>query len=318
MSRCGGIGFENCAGGGQKGWLPYATLGLDASAPARGVPHLRYAVYRAGAADLGVLADRYNPAKWDGELHAFGQLSGLDLCSALQSASAASSLAADTSAAYVSLKGVNTNVAYAIVEGGADRSGTGSPFDGALNGGATPGVESPARAIDNDYDDLVAARGFAELQATLGCRDTTRSVETLSQAVGVVAEVNDQKLWSAIMAGVLSAINAAKAFAGGVKLAIAIGAVATAATVLATAVAELSAAIASCVVLVGCAFIPTAAAAVAAAATAVATAALSVGLQTVAIAANLTAFGITTAVTVKAGIEAAPGRRPTWPTICRP
>lgn len=50
-----GSGVENCAGLTQKGWLPMTTLGLDASAPARGVKRLRYVAYRNATLDLATL-----------------------------------------------------------------------------------------------------------------------------------------------------------------------------------------------------------------------------------------------------------------------
>lgn len=307
-----GNGFENCSAGVQKGWLPHASLahavpgqaslGLDASAPARGAVRMRYVVYRGTGGDLATSSDRFNPAKWDGERHAFGATNGLDFCSSLSGAAAA---AADAGAAQI-VSGGFTNIAFAIVEHGQDADGDGDPFDGALNGGTTARVESPARPADGGYDDMVLARGLAELSSLLACPETVRSVETLSRAADVAAEVRDQQIWAAVLAGVNTGVSAVKSGISALKMGLAIAATVTAAATLSAAITALSAAIAACAVIVGCALVPSLSAAVATGAAAVAAAATSIVLNGAALAANLTATGMSIAVTAKAGIAATP------------
>lgn len=298
-----GDGVQDCAGGAQKGWLPTVTLGLDTSAPARGTARLRYAVYRTAGVDLAAQVDRFNPAMWDGTLRTLGATNGLDFCAALASAALA---APNPNAAGVVAGAGAINVAYAISEPGVDADGNGDLFDGALNSGATSQMTAPAVAAVNGYDDIVVARTFTDVSALMSCPDTVRSVETLSRSVDVAAEVADQKLWAAVLAGVNTGVNAVKTGISALKLGLAVAATVTAAATLAAAITALSAAVASCVVIVGCALIPSMSGAVAAGAAAVAAAAASIVLQGAALAANLTATGISIAVTVKAGLAATP------------
>ena len=196
-----GSGVENCTGLTQKGWLPTITLGLDASAPARGVKLLRYVAYRNATLDLATLTDRFSPSHWDNYsstpsasffTYTTPQLSVLDFCQGLNLATAATT--SSSNAHVLDAAGGTLNVAYALADGGQDRDGDGNAFDGALNFlAATPGLESPARAADSAYDDRVLARSFYNLGNALSCQQATRSLDAMAQAVEVVNEVTDQK-----------------------------------------------------------------------------------------------------------------------------
>lgn len=300
-----GSGAENCAAGIQKGWLPAVTLGLDASAPARGVMRVRYIAYRgAGTKDLAVATDRFSPAKWDyyaspSVASFFGpysppQTSVVDFCRGLTLANGdpANAATAHTSGPL--------NVAYALADGGIDRDGNGTPFDGALNPAATPGLESPARAADAAYDDRVLAHGFTELANLLNCTTATRSLDAMGQAVEVGNEVKSQAESTRLMAIILSAVNGVKALIQTAKLLLSGVALATAIGVLAAAVGALAGAIGTCIVLVGCALIPGYAAAVASAALGVTLATSAVALNAAAVAYHVTATVQTSIVAQKA------------------
>jgi type II secretory pathway pseudopilin PulG len=302
-----GDGSENCAAGVQKGWLPTAALGdlgadralgLDVSAPERGILRVRYVVYRgagAGGVDLAnrAIPDRFNPSNWDKSQYTLGNLGVLDFCKGLSVAGAAAPAAG---AAYVNGAGGGViNVAYALSEGGIDRDGDGSPFD-ALNANlAVPGLESPARAADANYDDRVLARSFSDLGFALDCAQTTRSLDAFGAAVDVYNEVDSQKQWAKDFAAILTAVNATKSAVSGVQTGMSIAAMSVSVTNIGVISAVLAADIASCVVLVGCFLIP------------IDTVALNFAIAAavasgVAIAANATALALNVTATVKTGI----------------
>jgi hypothetical protein len=302
-----GSGIQNCAVGVHKGWLPTVTLGLDASAPARGVTRLSYVAYRGTGADLTSAVDRFSPARWDfyaspsAGTH-FGaydpaQVSVVDLCKGLTLASGdlASAAAAHTGAGAALI-----NVAYALADGGSDMDGTGNRFDGALNPAAAPGLELPARPADANYDDRVVAHGFSDLSNLLNCATATRSLDAMGQAVEVNNEVRSQAESTRLMAIIMSAMNGVKALVQTAKLVMSGIALGTAIGVLSAAVGALAGAIGTCFVLVGCALIPGYAAAVASAAIGVALATTTVALNAAAVAYHVTATVQTSIVAQKA------------------
>lgn len=305
-----GDGLENCAAGVHKGWLPVATLGLDASAPARGVQQLRYVVYRGTAADLAALTERFNPSQWSnysvpasGSYFPYNQLSGLDFCQGLTLAAnaAASAANAHTLVWPVPSSGpLFKNIAYAVAEGGMDRDGDGNVFDGPLNLlVTTPGLESPARPADAAYDDRVQARSFDDLSLAFDCQQTTRSLDAMAQALEVVNEIADQKLWSYQFAAIMTAIDAVKTAVTVVNVALAAAALATSITVQGVAAAVLAADSAACAVpLVGIPFCVL----IASAATAVAFAIAAIVASGVAVAATVVAFALNTTATIETGI----------------
>lgn len=302
-----GAGSENCAPGVHKGWLPTATLGLDASAPSRGVTRLRYVVYRGVGADLATAVDRYSPARWDyyatpSAGTSFGtyspaQISVVDLCRGLTLASAAP---ANPATAHTGAGAALVNVAYALADGGMDLDGSGDLFDGPLNPAATPGLEMPTRAADANYDDRVLAHGFANLSNLLNCGTATRSLDAMGQAVEVTNEVKSQAESTRLLAIIMSTVNGVKALIQTVKLVMSGVALATAISALSAAVGLLTTAIGTCIVLVGCALIPVYAAAVASAAVGVGLAGATVALNAAAVAYHVTATVQTSIVAQKA------------------
>ena len=302
-----GDGFENCAAGVQKGWLPVITLGLDASAPARGVTRLLYIAYRGVGADLATAVDRFSPARWDyyaspsvdSHFGAYSpaQISVVDLCRGL---TLASGDPASATAAHTGAGAALVNVAYAMADGGTDLDGSGNPFDGDLNPAATPGLELPSRPADANYDDRVVAHGFADLSNLLNCATATRSLDAMGQAVEVNNEVRSQAESARLMAIIMSAMNGVKALVQTAKLVMSGMALVTAIGVLSAAVGALAGAIGTCFVLVGCALIPGYAAAVASAALGVALATTTVALNAAAVAYHVTATVQTSIVAQKA------------------
>lgn len=330
-----GSGVENCSGTAQKGWLPVVTLGLTASAPARGVARLNYIVYRGAGADLTVLAgDRYNPFRFTSWLdlttyvnlfippgipipefdrsttHAFNQANTLDFCASLTLASnATAGTGASAASAHIpGASGAIVNVAYALAESGIDVDGNSNLFDG-LNTSTAPMLESPARASDTDYDDIVQARSFYALGDALKCPQATRSVDAVSHAVEVGVTVTDFQISNTINAGVLSLnanIGAAMNIAA---LALTVGTVIEGAAVLAKATAALSAdtaACAACVVGVGCpacALIPIDTAAIVLATAGLVVGAASIAFSTVVgVPLDIIAYSAALIATAKAGV----------------
>ncbi len=310
-----GNGLENCAPGVHKGWLPAATLGLDASAPARGVTRLRYIAYRGAGADLTTAVDRFNPARWNyyaspsavpligtPPVAHFGayspaQISVVDLCRGLTFASGD---VASAATAHTGTGAALVNVAYALADGGMDLDGTGNLFDGPLNPAATPGLELPTRVADANYDDRVVAHDFADLYDLLNCATASRSLDAMGQAVEVSNEVHSQAESTRLMAIILSAVNGVKALIQTAKLVVSGVALGTAIGVLSTAIGLLTGAIVSCIVLVGCGLIPVYSAAVASAAIGVSFASATVALNAAAVAYHVTATVATSILAQKA------------------
>lgn len=306
-------GREDCGASAQKGWLPVVTLGLSASAPARGAARLDYIVYRGAGANLTVLADRYNPVKYDlTTAYTYNQLNTLDFCAGL---TLAASAAPGAAAAYIpGASGAAVNVAYALAESGIDSDGDGNLFDGLNASAAAPVLESPARASDLNYDDIVQARSFADLQDAFRCPQATRSVDAISMAVEVGVTVADLKQAN-YDNGVLQSVNAGILFAMDVaSLAITVASAVAGGVVLAEATAALSAAIASCVVLVGCALIPPYTAAVVAAGIGLGFAAGAIAADAVAIPLTIAALAASIIATAKAG-AAPPSITPVDPAV---
>ncbi len=309
-----GNGLENCAAGVQKGWLPEVTLGLNASAPGRGVSRLSYVAYRGVGADLSDATDRFSPARWEfyqtpSVATSFGayspaQVSVVDMCRGL-----ATARAQPTSAATAHVQGPAgvLNVAYALADGGVDRDGNDNIFDGAFNTAAAPGLDSPTRAASSDYDDRVLSHDFNELSNLLNCATLTRSLDAMGQAVEIGNEVKSQAEATRLMSIVLSAINGVKALVQTAKLIMSGIALASAIAILSTAAGLLASAIGTCFVLVGCALIPGYAAATVAAAIGVALATTTVGLNAAAVAYHVTATVQTATVAQKASSAVDPG-----------
>ncbi len=309
-----GSGIQNCAVGVHQGWLPVATLGLDASAPARGVTRLRYIAYRGAGADLTTGVDRFNPARWDfyaspsAGTH-FGaydpaQISVVDLCRGLILASGDP---ANTTTAHIPGAGAAVvNVAYALADGGSDLDGDGNVFDLPVNTLAAPGLDLPTRPADANYDDRVVAHGFSDLSNLLNCATATRSLDAMGQAVEVNNEVRSQAESARLVAIVMSVVNGVKALIQTIKLIASGVALATAISTLVAAASALAGAIGTCFVLVGCALIPGYAAAVASAATAVVLATTTVALNAAAVAYHVTATVQTALVAQKASAAVDP------------
>lgn len=255
-----GNGLEDCGGTAQKGWLPVVTLGLNASAPARGVARLSYIVYRGAGADLTVLApERYNPLRLPTLLngyatsYAFNQINTLDFCVGLTLAGSAAPSA--NSANIPGAGGAPVNIAYAVAESGIDIDGDGNLFDGLNASTTSPVLESPARASDTSYDDIVQSRSFYALSDALKCPQATRSVDAVAHAVEVSVTVTDFRIANTINAGVMT-FNAATTVALNItSIALGVASLIAGAATLTKATAALAAdtaACAACVVGVGC------------------------------------------------------------------
>lgn len=159
----------NCPAGAQVGWLPYESLGL--ARPDR-EQRLRYAVSRAGAADLVV------PGAAGAALEG-----GTPLRAAL---AAAARQARGTNRPYLTGPGtgaspedcalVQSNPAFVLVAPARDADGVGLThpgFDGvnaAMAGAGQLCIAAPSRPADARYDDVVVAEGASALLGWLAAQ----------------------------------------------------------------------------------------------------------------------------------------------------
>lgn len=194
-------GTEDCAPGFSKGWLPTAAIEQFGITPAaRGRMPLRYMAYRGVGSgsdpDLVLADDAYRPAL-AGAVAAPGAypsvVSGVDLCGKLRAAAlphgsslwqtgsapeGATARVARANVPVTSGGGSVRNVAYGLA---AAPIGT-AKTDSGLNADIAPQLESPYRAVDNTYRDVVRVVDFAALSDTLSCPLVMASLDTLSTA----------------------------------------------------------------------------------------------------------------------------------------
>ncbi len=192
-------GAENCAPGSGKGWLPVASIEHFALPPtARGRLQTRYMVYRGtdGGADpdLAVADEAFQPKLADGSIPTAypDVVSSIDLCGKLRAASLPAAterwMAGDgPSGASARIDRANVpapdgagivNVAFAL-----SVAPIGTPDEqSGLNGAAGPHMESPYRAVDARYRDIVRVVDFASLFDTLSCSMTMASLDGLAVA----------------------------------------------------------------------------------------------------------------------------------------
>ena len=291
-------GVEDCAAGRQKGYVPSRTLGLDGAAEGADLARMRYMVSRGTASDLAVASNTFEPRKWDGALHAFGQTSTVDYCRSLLLANG------NASGAVVINGAVTRPVAFAIAHPGAgDANGDGDLFDG-VNGGAAAQMESPDRKpARGQYDDQVLARTAGDLAVNSNCDTIIASLNMIALGADVMDEVNSTKIVTTATASVLAAIGIAKTAAGVFKVVKAVILLAGSGVTLSASASLLAGAIATCVVLVGCAEIPHAVASVASSVLSIVAAVAAVAAATAAVVANLVYVGLVLEVAVLAGIS---------------
>lgn len=200
-------GTENCTSGFAKGWLPTAAIEQFGSTPAaRGRMPLRYLAYRGVGVgsdpDLAVLDDAYQPALAVAAAApaAYPSLvSSVDLCGKLRAAALPHSNSrwqtggapegATARPLRASVPVANSgssimNVAYGLAAApiGTARS------DSGLNADIAPQLESPYRAVDNAYRDVVRVVDFAALSDVLSCPVVMASLDTLSTAATWTAD----------------------------------------------------------------------------------------------------------------------------------
>lgn len=200
-------GTENCTAGFAKGWLPTAAIEQFGSTPAaRGRMPLRYLAYRGAGVgadpDLATLDDAYQPALAAAVTApaAYPSLvSGVDLCGKLRAAAlphgssrwqtgaaptGATARPARANVPVTNGGGSVMNVAYGLA---AAPIGT-AKSDAGLNADIAPQLESPYRAVDNAYRDVVRVVDFAALSDALSCPVVMASLDTLSTAATWTAD----------------------------------------------------------------------------------------------------------------------------------
>lgn len=299
-------GAEDCGGTTGKGWLPVASLSLDAANPGPGTLPMGYAVYRGGSgSDLTSLTDQFNPHRWDGAFYSsYGALNGADLCVALEKANINP---VDTAHAhFIGASGV-VNVAYGIVAA-SPLGGSGSDLFDGMNVGTGVQLEAPTRSVSAGYGDRVRARGFDTLLAELNCAQVLASLDGMALAADTADEVASQKEALRIKAITLSTVNTVLAAVALLKVVLAAKAMYAAVKILGLASFTLTVAIASCVLLIGCAGIAPALAAMATAAASIVVAGVAIGLSATAMVLHSLASAETIAVAIAAGEPFGPGQ----------
>ena len=291
-------GVEDCAAGRQKGYVPSSTLGLDGAAEGADLARMRYMVSRGTASDLAVASNTFEPRKWDGALHAFGQTTTVDYCRSLLLANG------NAPGAIVINGAVTRPVAFAVAHPGAgDANGDGDLFDG-VNGGSAAQMESPDRKpARGQYDDQVLARTAGDLAVNSNCDTIIASLNMIALGADVMDEVNSSKIVATGTASVLAAIGIAKAAFGVLKVVKAVILLTGSGVTLSASASLLAGAIATCAIVVGCAEIPHAAASVASSVLSIAAAVAAVAAATTAVVANLVYIGLVLEVAVLAGIS---------------
>jgi hypothetical protein len=220
-------GAEDC-NNAVKGWIPVQSLGLDASAPVRGVLQMRYLAYKSSSENLIALSDKFQPTGWEkyAEPSAGDPLMDssdenmVDFCQSLKNIIGNSSGLSNSSYAHAKYTGLNENIAYALVDGGSDKDSDGNIFDGTTNFNvAINGVESPLKESSSSYDDKVFVKGFSDLSTHLSCPQIMRSLDALAQAVEVSNEVKEQQTDNADSIATSVAVENAKAVIAAANLA---------------------------------------------------------------------------------------------------
>lgn len=194
-------GAENC-NGAVKGWIPVKSLGLDATAPVRGVLQMRYLAYKNSTEDLITLSDKFQPTGWEkyaspsagDPLMDASDKNMVDFCQSLKNVLIDPAGLTNSSYAHTKNNGGALNIAYAVVDGGSDKDSDGNIFDGNTNFNTSiNGVESALKENDSSYDDKVFVKNFSDLSTHLSCPQIMRSMDALAQAVEVSNEVKAQQ-----------------------------------------------------------------------------------------------------------------------------
>lgn len=304
-----GNGIENCSGGGQKGKLPYRTLGLAAVGYTMGEQGSRamiYGVYRneVADADLAVTAERFKPTNADATAYDLGNENTLDFCSALEYAS---ELAQNDN--YLHISDTNDTavaMAYMLASPGASNADgdiNDDRYDG-LNSTSSTGFNAPQTPVSANYDDITQGRGLAELYELLHCEISQRSLNLSANAIALeeeniaFAESNQESAdQGVLMNAVGSALTAWSMGQAVAELSGAIEVQTISASLLATATA-------TCAVppFVGCALVPVYTGAVAAAGTGVTLSGTAVGLSGTALGLQITSTALYATIADKAGV----------------
>ncbi|NVF13453.1 prepilin-type N-terminal cleavage/methylation domain-containing protein [Vreelandella maris] len=304
-----GNGIEDCSGGGQKGNLPYRTLGLAAvgyTVGEQGSRAMIYGVYRneVADADLAVTAERFKPTNADATAYDLGNENTLDFCSALEDAS---ELAQNDNYLHISdTNGTAVAMAYMLASPGASNADgdiNDDRYDG-LNRTSNTGFNAPQTPVSADYDDITQGRGLAELYELLHCEISQRSLNLSANAIALeeeniaFAESNqesaDQGVLMNAVGSALTAWSMGQA-AAGLSGAIEVQTISTG--LLATATA-------TCAVppFAGCALVPVYTAAVSAAGSGVTLSGIAVGLSGTALGLQIASTALYDTVADKAGV----------------
>jgi type II secretory pathway pseudopilin PulG len=251
-------GAESCDGA-VKGWLPVQSLGLDASAPVRGVLQMRYVTYKNSNENLIALSDKFQPTGWEkyaepsagDPLMDSSDKNMVDFCQSLKNILLDPTKLEDSKYAHAKYSGGTQNVAYAIVDGGSDKDSDGNIFDGSTNLNiAINGVESPLKEADSSYDDKVFIKGFADLSTHLSCPQIMRSLDALAQAVEVSNEVKEQQTDNADSIATSVSVEKSKAIIAAANLANAVITTVAAAAAMSVASAGLASSTALCAAII--------------------------------------------------------------------
>lgn len=250
-------GTEDCTvATNVKGYLPFASIGLNATDAKVGGSNMLYMVSRSALADLGAATNVFEPANLKNtdavpDTFAFNQISTGDYCRNL-------ALAGGETAGVRVFNGVTgRRIAYAIAHPGQfNADGTGSDFDGRNDTLSNASMEAPEVAQSSSaYDDRVLARSANELMFSTDCVGHIASLNLMGIGVNVISEVKDQFTEAKADAELEILVSIFKTLIAVYGVGMAGLSLGTSIVELATYSAALATAIATCIVLVGCAFI---------------------------------------------------------------
>ncbi len=299
-------GVEDCGvATNVKGYLPLASIGLDATDPKVGGGELLYMLSRSALADLGKASNSFEPKNLKHtaavpDTFAFDQVTTGDYCLNLAVA------ATETAGVRVFNGSTGRRVAYAIAHPGvANADATGSTFDGRNADLTNLSMEAPETAQSATvYDDRVLARTPNELLLTGDCAGHIASLDLMGLGVNVIAEVQAQFADAKEAAELEIRISIFKTVMAAYDVGLAALGLATGIAELAAYTSALAAAVILCIIVIGCPLAVALGVAVTTQGLAIAANGIAVGLAATAVGINILYIVLVAEVAALAGSAA--------------
>lgn len=187
---------------GQKGYLPYKTLGMTDANYVNGEVPMLYGAYRQGSLDFTGSGQVYTPSYADTDNAAtdvvITQRNTFDFCALLAQLRDAPYAAAGLQ---INTAPTPVNAVYALaVAGLGDRdgvtplalgSGTINPQYDGVNASSAVAFAAPQSALSAGYDDRTLYRGAADLHNYYRCEAMNQSVNLLAESISFQEQTQD-------------------------------------------------------------------------------------------------------------------------------